>query len=254
METNFSRAIRVSLVRTAEQTFVPTVRVSGNTARAATIVPQVTPGLPLRQSHGPHYNAFVVANLYPDPLQCTPSEPREYQLLGQPRLDWLWTCTATQPGAHSISVSIEVRWEPDTDIGLPKGPSVVWTESLEIEVDQPLIPSPLLGFFSLGSGLLGSVLSAPWVLQRMRDTGGKRRSRVDHSKLRRMLADHFNREELRELCADLCIEYENLPDTLDGMVRELVAYCERHRRIPELLAVAKQQRAELPWPEVTIDD
>jgi hypothetical protein len=45
------------------------------------------------------------------------------------------------------------------------------------------------------------------------------------TKLRRNLAEHFNKDDLSTLCSDMGIEYENLAaDTLDGMARELVAY------------------------------
>ena len=106
----------------------------------------------------------------------------------------------------------------------------------------------------MGSGLLGSVLSAPWLFQSARDTQRKKRLRAHCTSLRRTLVDHFDREELRTLCFDLGIEYENLPDTLDGMVRELVTYCERHRCIPELLTAIRQQRPELPRLEIPTDD
>lgn len=61
-------------------------------------------------------------------------------------------------------------------------------------------------------------------------------------RLRRRLAAHFSLDELRTLCFDLGIAHENLPDTLDGMARELVRFCERHGRISELMEVLNQLR------------
>ena len=69
----------------------------------------------------------------------------------------------------------------------------------------------------------------------------------DRAELRQKLAEHFNKEELRTLCFDLGIEHENLPDTKDGMARELVAYCERHGRIPELVAACQRLRPRVAW-------
>jgi formylglycine-generating enzyme required for sulfatase activity len=72
-------------------------------------------------------------------------------------------------------------------------------------------------------------------------------SSIDRAGLRRQLVEHFNKEELRTLCFDLDVEYENLPDTKDGMARELVAQCERHGRIPELITACQQLRPKIVW-------
>ena len=68
--------------------------------------------------------------------------------------------------------------------------------------------------------------------------------------LRRNLAEHFNKEELRTLCFDLGIEHENLPETKDGMARELVAYCERIGKIRELVAQCRKLRPNVSWEDV----
>jgi hypothetical protein len=70
------------------------------------------------------------------------------------------------------------------------------------------------------------------------------------TKLRRNLAEHFNKDELRTLCFDLGIEHENLPEAKDGMARELVAYCVRTGRIAELVAKCRELRPNVSWPEV----
>lgn len=66
--------------------------------------------------------------------------------------------------------------------------------------------------------------------------------------LRQKLAEHFSIDELRTLCFDIGIKHENLPaDTLDGMARELVSYCERACRIPELVAQCRKLRPNVSW-------
>ena len=68
------------------------------------------------------------------------------------------------------------------------------------------------------------------------------------AKLRQNLAEHFSIDELRTLCFDMGIKHENLPaDTLDGMARELVSYCERACRIPELVAQCRKLRPNVAW-------
>jgi formylglycine-generating enzyme required for sulfatase activity len=73
------------------------------------------------------------------------------------------------------------------------------------------------------------------------------REQPDRAELRQKLAEHFNKEELRTLCFDLGIEHENLPDAKDGMARELVAYCERQGRIPDLVAACQRLRPKVVW-------
>lgn len=70
--------------------------------------------------------------------------------------------------------------------------------------------------------------------------------------LRQKLEDHFNKEELCTLCFDLGIDHENLPSAKDGMVRELVKYCVRHRRISELAEACQDRRPNVSW-DITPD-
>ena len=67
--------------------------------------------------------------------------------------------------------------------------------------------------------------------------------------LRKKLAQHFNKEELRTLCFDLGIQYENLPDTLEGMARDLVAFLDRRGRIPDLIAKCRTLRPKVTWED-----
>jgi hypothetical protein len=69
------------------------------------------------------------------------------------------------------------------------------------------------------------------------------------TELREKLAQHFNREELRTLCFDLGIQYEDLPDSLEGMARDLVAHCERDVTIPKLLSLCRKRRPNVTWPQ-----
>jgi len=66
----------------------------------------------------------------------------------------------------------------------------------------------------------------------------------DISHLHRFIVEHFDLEELRALCFDLGIEYENLGgvDTRDARARELVLRVGRQRRFEQLLAELQQAR------------
>jgi hypothetical protein len=66
---------------------------------------------------------------------------------------------------------------------------------------------------------------------------------TQRSKVREFIVKHFSAEELRTLCFDLGIEYDNLPgDGNAAKARELVALCQRHGRLPDLLRQLRQER------------
>ena len=71
-------------------------------------------------------------------------------------------------------------------------------------------------------------------------------------KLRDKIVEGFNLAELRNLCFDLDIEYENLDgSTLNDKTRELVEFCKRHNRLPELVTRCKELRSRISWQDVT---
>lgn len=58
---------------------------------------------------------------------------------------------------------------------------------------------------------------------------------TNRSELKKLLKKHFTLEELKTLCFDLEIPYEDLPGTTrDAKSRELITYCERNGRLPSL--------------------
>jgi hypothetical protein len=66
--------------------------------------------------------------------------------------------------------------------------------------------------------------------------------------LRRNLETSFNLDELRGLCFDLAINFENLRgDTLLAKTIELVSYCQRQRLLARLMTVCMELRPEIDW-------
>lgn len=67
----------------------------------------------------------------------------------------------------------------------------------------------------------------------------------DLTQLARFIETRFNLEELRTLCLDLEVNYENLAgETLRGKARELVLQFRRERRLKELLTWLREARPE----------
>jgi hypothetical protein len=68
--------------------------------------------------------------------------------------------------------------------------------------------------------------------------------------LRQSLTERFDDNELRSLCFDLRIDYDSLGgEGKAGKAREILAYLDRHERIPELINIVRRQR-----PDVFGDD
>lgn len=71
-----------------------------------------------------------------------------------------------------------------------------------------------------------------------------------HVWLHQILDEHFNDEELRTLCFDLDVDYDNLSGSNKvGKARELIRYCQRHDWLNKL-----QQRVMTLRPKVTWSD
>ncbi|MBK8901094.1 MAG: SUMF1/EgtB/PvdO family nonheme iron enzyme [Anaerolineaceae bacterium] len=62
------------------------------------------------------------------------------------------------------------------------------------------------------------------------------------------ISQHFNLEELRALCYELAINYENVRgETLEAKALALVEHCARHGLTERLLDLCRTQRPFLPW-------
>jgi hypothetical protein len=67
--------------------------------------------------------------------------------------------------------------------------------------------------------------------------------------LRRNMARRMSDAELRDLCFDLQVEYEDLAgEGKSDKVRELLSFLVRRQRIPQLIVVGSQLRPDIPWP------
>lgn len=72
--------------------------------------------------------------------------------------------------------------------------------------------------------------------------------------LRQLLVNRFDDGELRTLCFDLGVGYDNLPGSGKAdKARELVSYMERREGLAELVRVGRHARPDAPWPENETD-
>ena len=72
--------------------------------------------------------------------------------------------------------------------------------------------------------------------------------RVDRPTLRGLMMQSYNEGELRTLCFDLGIEYDDLGGKgREGNIRELISYAERNGRIVDLIEASRRRYPRYPW-------
>jgi hypothetical protein len=71
------------------------------------------------------------------------------------------------------------------------------------------------------------------------------------TELRQTLITRFDGSELRTLCADLGLDYDDLKgEGKENKARELIGYLQRRNRIYALLEVGKRQRPDIQWEDL----
>jgi internalin A len=87
------------------------------------------------------------------------------------------------------------------------------------------------------------------------DSVGRRATEeaLDLSMLLQLLVERLNDDELRTLCFELRVDYENLGGrSKTGKARELIDYLDRRHSIPDLIEVGKRLRPDIPWDEAIV--
>jgi hypothetical protein len=71
------------------------------------------------------------------------------------------------------------------------------------------------------------------------------------SNLHKLLDHYFNLEEIRTLCFDLGVDFDNVGgEGKSARIRELLIGLGRQERLSDLLGVVRQQRPRVAWPPV----
>jgi len=84
--------------------------------------------------------------------------------------------------------------------------------------------------------------------------GGSTRVSLDQGLFRQLLSRCFSLDELKTLCFDLEIEYDNIPgeQTRDAFSRELILYTKRTGLTLKLIVLVVNTRSNVDWSNILI--
>lgn len=75
--------------------------------------------------------------------------------------------------------------------------------------------------------------------------------RSTYTRLRKLLVNSFDLEELRVLCFDMGVEYEDLAGkTKTTKMQDLIQYLKRRGRLQQLIDAAAEERPNVNWPAI----
>jgi LysM repeat protein len=167
LEVGQEGTVRISLIQTDSDGYVPTVVVTGNTAEISTARAVGTPDVGIGSAFGPNLQAFAIP-AFDTMIGHTPPEPEPQRFDGS-RIDWKWIVAPTSKGRQTVIVSITIEWRRDD--GTVQDRRKIWDppQPIAIEVVQPFITMGELSISSLLTGVIGSALSVPFLYGMAKD-------------------------------------------------------------------------------------
>jgi hypothetical protein len=177
-----SGVVQIRLVRRAEDTLEVTVEVPGNVGEAALVeVPEGATGSSLETAFGPDYRALATASLESTGFDVQQSSASaEYQSLSSESVRWAWLINPLSTGSQTMVATVTGLWEPvDEPDACAEGSSScieheLWYAILETNVHDPLVETGQLNVLSIVTGVLGSSVSIPWLVERAQGVFGRK--------------------------------------------------------------------------------
>jgi len=109
--TGGSGSIRLSLFRTGEDEFVPSIEVAGHIVAAVTpLSVSGTPEASIETAFDPECGALAIAGLEGAAFEIISLQP-DSQALDKPLITWRWDILALESGRQVIDACVRMRWE-----------------------------------------------------------------------------------------------------------------------------------------------
>jgi len=195
LEVNRSDSVRISFFQTTDESYVPYLEVDDNQVTSTTPIPAGTPGAELNRAFGVDYEGFASANLVGTAFNIIPVTSQEQSLV-QDRITWEWNIISDMPGEQVLNAIIEIEWRSTS--GSNTVQRQVWRQRLDVQVEDPLIPTNVLGLFTGFSSVLGTVFSFPWVYRKVKQWK-KNKSRMKQQPLGKSKASVGSNSEARSI-------------------------------------------------------
>lgn len=218
---------------------------------------------------------------------------QEFDIKLQTGLIWKWTVTAREPGPKTLLLTIFLPIAENDQLEVKRTRTLSsFTINIDVLLTPTPIPSPVstptpqpptptptatpsfIGRFidnlanepsTLIGGILTFVIGAGTLIITILNYRKKQEEpqppaptilkNEDEQLTLQIIVDNFNEQELRDLCFELRIDYDNLPfPGKASKARELIGYCIRHGRYEELFTKVREERPHLFSQEETEDD
>lgn len=124
------------------------------------------------QPLGSGYNAAVQAKLIAPAFDV--QSAGDVHSLDQNELTWQWGITPKRAGTQKVIIIVDGNWRPQSG-----GQTIernLWRREFTIEVHEPIFSLGQISLASLASGLAGSMLSVPWIVDQVRAWRKQRQS------------------------------------------------------------------------------
>jgi hypothetical protein len=138
--------------------------------------------------------------------------------------------------AHAIEAGAAIRFQLEKQIEQAESERDVIEQQMDMpdeELEQASSPGPEEDVETIGAAPEEGAVDQAYLTQ-----------------LRRAFTTRFDAGELRTLCFDLGMDYDDLPGAgKASRARELVGYLARRDRIADLIRVGKRLRPDISWPD-----
>ena len=178
MNMGASDTINLSLKRIiAEMATTTSMRPDRTTVAGAPAVVG-TPEAVLGQAFGPGYDAVVIAKVIAPAFEV--QSTGDEHPLDQDEITWQWGITPKLAGHQLVIISVDGQWRPQAGGRMIE--RTLWRQDFYIDVDEPMLNRGQIDLASLLTGLAGSMLSIPWLVEQMRLLRQQRQSALQTSR------------------------------------------------------------------------
>jgi hypothetical protein len=164
MDLGASGSISMSLRRILADVATATSVDPGRPTVAGSPATVGTPAAPLGQAFGPGYDAVVIARVVAPAFEV--QSTGDERSLDQEEITWQWGITPKFSGHQVVIISVDGQWRPQAGGRMIE--RHLWRREFYIDVDEPILSRGQISLASLATGLAGSVLSIPWLVEQVR--------------------------------------------------------------------------------------